>query len=302
MADPFTIRIYVPDGDPDGVRIVDRMNWTGKGVAFPRALWPEVQQRPEFSLPGVYILSGYTEGTSDDLPTIYVGKAARTVRSRVNMHFAEKDFWDTGVAFVSPAGGLNAAHVEWLEYALVKQAAEAGRCHLENGTSPKESPLTEAETADTRAFLKEVLLILPLLGIHSFEKPKAVQVQVGTAAASKGPERDTIVVPAHSDGFEEVFIGEDCWYAIRIAGGMMDKIRYIAAYQTAPVGAITHYARVKSIEPYGDEGKYKLLFDGKAAPIGPIEFGKAKSGSMQGPRYTTFEKLQKAKTITELFK
>jgi hypothetical protein len=29
MADPYTIRIFIPDGDPEGVRIVDRMNWTG---------------------------------------------------------------------------------------------------------------------------------------------------------------------------------------------------------------------------------------------------------------------------------
>lgn len=35
MADPYTIRICVPDGDPEGVRIVDRMNWTGVGIAFP---------------------------------------------------------------------------------------------------------------------------------------------------------------------------------------------------------------------------------------------------------------------------
>ena len=34
MADPFTIRIFVPDGEPDGVRLIDRMNWTGVGIAF----------------------------------------------------------------------------------------------------------------------------------------------------------------------------------------------------------------------------------------------------------------------------
>jgi transposase len=32
-ADPFTIRIFVADGDPEGIRLVDRMNWTGVGVA-----------------------------------------------------------------------------------------------------------------------------------------------------------------------------------------------------------------------------------------------------------------------------
>jgi hypothetical protein len=42
MADPFTIRIFVPDGDPEGVRIIDRLNWTGLGIAFPREHWPRV--------------------------------------------------------------------------------------------------------------------------------------------------------------------------------------------------------------------------------------------------------------------
>jgi hypothetical protein len=33
MADPYTIRIFVPYGKPDGLRIIDRMNWTGLGTA-----------------------------------------------------------------------------------------------------------------------------------------------------------------------------------------------------------------------------------------------------------------------------
>jgi hypothetical protein len=71
MPDPFTIRIFVPDGDPEGVRLIDRMNWTGLGIAFPRSRWMEVRQRSEFNRAGVYILVGYQE---DDLPTIYTGK------------------------------------------------------------------------------------------------------------------------------------------------------------------------------------------------------------------------------------
>ncbi len=41
MADPFTIRIFVPDGDPEGVRLIDRMNWTGLGLVFRRSDWSE---------------------------------------------------------------------------------------------------------------------------------------------------------------------------------------------------------------------------------------------------------------------
>lgn len=60
-SDPFTIRIFVPDGNPEGVRVIDRMNWTGLGIAFPRDQWLHVRQRSEFSKAGVYILVGQTE-------------------------------------------------------------------------------------------------------------------------------------------------------------------------------------------------------------------------------------------------
>ncbi len=68
MADPYTIRIFVPDGNPEGLRIIDRMNWTGLGIAFPREDWPKVKQRTEFGRPGVYILIGRV--TDEDLPEV----------------------------------------------------------------------------------------------------------------------------------------------------------------------------------------------------------------------------------------
>lgn len=99
-----------------------------------------------------------------------------------------------------------------------------------------------------------------------------------------------------------MFLGENCWHAIRIAGGMLDKIKFIAAYQSRPVSAIPHYAPVDRIEPYGDSGKYKVVFSEPAKRIGPIPFGDAPSGAMQGPRYTSFEKLKSAKTVSDIFR
>ena len=302
-ADPFTIRIYVPDGDPEGVRIIDRMNWTGLGIAFPRTKWQEVKQRPEFGKTGVYILVGF-KGEDDDLPTIYIGQADG-VRTRVDAHVQNKVFWDWGIAFVSPSGGLNRAHVTWLEYALVHRALQTKRCHLDNGNAPQEPAMTEAEKADTQGFLKEMLQILPLVGLRVFEFPKPVATPktstlttMPTSTPASGP--DTIIVAAKKEGFERAFLGQDAWWAIRIAGGMLDKIKYIAAYQTQPVSAITHYAPVDRIEPYGDSGKYKLIFSEKAKPIGPIPFGDAPTGAMQGPRYTTLEKLKSATKLSDL--
>jgi hypothetical protein len=302
MAGPFTIRIFVPDGDPEGVRLIDRMNWTGLGIAFPRAKWIEVRQRSEFTRAGVYILRGYRE-REVDLPTIYVGQADG-VRNRIEDHYKNKDFWDWGIVFVSNSGGLNRAHVTWLEWALVNRATKAGRCHLDNGNAPQEPGLTEAEKADTRAFLDEILQILPLVELRVFEFPKAVATpKTSTIASPQKPlsqERDTVIVPAQQEGFKKVFLGEDCWHSIRISGGMLEKIKYIAAYQTQPFSAITHYAPVDHIEPYGEDGKYKLVFSEKATPIGPIPYGDAPQGAMQGPRYTTLARLKAAKKLSDL--
>jgi hypothetical protein len=302
MADPFTIRIFVPDGDPEGVRVIDRMNWTGVGVAFPRAKWPVVKSRPEFARTGIYVLVGY-KAEDDDLPTIYIGQADG-VRTRIESHFQNKDFWDWGIVFVSTSGGLNRAHVTWLEYALVGRANQAKRCHLDNGNAPQEPALTEAEKADTQGFLKEILQILPLVNLRAFEIPVPVAIPAATTVdvlpKVQSQKPDTVIVPAQKDGFEKVFLGENCWYAIRISGGMLDKIKYIAAYQTQPVSAVTHYAPVDRIEPYGESGKYKLVFSEKAKSIGPIPFGDAPTGAMQGPRYTTLVKLKAATKLSDL--
>src|SRR5712691_9444502 len=98
MGEPFTIRIFVPDGDPEGVKIVERLNWTGVGLAFPRPAWPQLKKRGEFGRAGVYILTGTAEGTDDELPTVYVGQA-EDIGNRIESHFVEKDFWDWGYAF-----------------------------------------------------------------------------------------------------------------------------------------------------------------------------------------------------------
>ena len=303
MPDSFTIRIFVPDGDPEGVRLIDRMNWTGLGLVFPRIKWPEIKPRPEFDRTGVYILVGYV-AEEDDLPTIYIGQSD-SVGHRIDSHYQDKDFWDRGMVFVSTSGGLNRAHATWLEYALVNRAIQTGRCRLDNGNVPQEPALTEAEKADTRGFLNEIIQILPLAGLHAFQPLKAVQKPQPdptdkVSPTSRPHEPDTVIVPAKKEGFEEVFLGEDCWYAIRISGGMLDKIKYIAAYQTHPVSAIIHYAPVDRIEPYGEGGKYKLVFSEKAQPLGPIPFGDAPRGAMQGTRYTTSEKLKAAKKLSDV--
>ena len=236
---------------------------------------------------------------------LYVGEGD-VVRDRIDSHHREKDFWTQGYAFVTSNNGLNKAHVRWLEHALLLQAAKAGRSTPDNGTAPGEPPLSEAERADSRAFLREILQALPIMGLRAFEEPKPVatpQTTLAPATASGAGTQQSdvvVIVPAQEEGFQRVFLGENRWRAIRIAGGKLHRIRYIAAYRTKPVSAITHYAPVGAIEPYGEEGKYQLIFSGPAKKIGPIPFADAPAGMMQGSRYTILGKLLSAKKLTDL--
>lgn len=298
MSDPFTIRIFVPEGDPDSIRIIDRLSSTGIFFAFPRIKWEQVKNRKELDQAGIYILSGYAN-PEDELPTIYVGQAD-SVKLRVDQHTKNKDFWDKAVIFVS-TNKMNATHAKWLEYALVKQGVYANRCILENGNNPQEPNISESEKADMKVFLREIYQTLPLVGINVFEVPKTI-VKSSRIERDKTNGKNTIIVPAQEEGFKRVFLGENCWHAVRISGGMLEKIKYIAAYQTAPISAITHIAVVDRIEPYGDEGKYKLIFSEVAKKLDkPIPFGNSTQGLMQAPKYTSYEKLKYAKQVSDLF-
>ena len=82
---------------------------------------------------------------------------------------------------------------------------------------------------------------------------------------------------------------------------MLNRLRYIAAYQASPISAVTHYAPIKHIEPYGNGEKYMLVFSAPAEEIEPMPFEDAASGSIQGPWHTIFTKLKAAKKLTDLF-
>jgi hypothetical protein len=64
----FSILIFLPGGNSDGVKVIDKSNWSGRALVVPRSLFPEVKKREEFTAPGVYILVG--PSAEGDLPTI----------------------------------------------------------------------------------------------------------------------------------------------------------------------------------------------------------------------------------------
>ena len=188
MTKPFSLRIFVADGDPDGLRLVERSNWVGKALMFPRSLLPQVKQRSELNQTGVYLLLGPRPDGEGEM--LYVGEGD-PIRPRLESHYAQKDFWTRAVCFVAAAGQLNKAHVQFLESNLVRLAKAAKRLSLDNGNSPAEPSLSEADRAEMLVFLDNMLSMLPVLGVGAFEIASLLPKPTGTTGTAPGQSSTT---------------------------------------------------------------------------------------------------------------
>ena len=41
----FSLSVYLPDGDPEGLKVVEKSNWTGRELVIPRAMFGECHGR-----------------------------------------------------------------------------------------------------------------------------------------------------------------------------------------------------------------------------------------------------------------
>ena len=180
---PFSLRIFVADGDPDGLRVVERSNWIGKALVFPRALLPAVKKRNELGQTGVYLLLGPSDDGEGEM--LYVGEGD-PIRPRLESHYAKKDFWSRAVCFVAAGAQLNKAHVQFLEANLLRLARAAKRVPLDNANSPTEPTLSEADRADMQVFLQNMLGMLPVLGVQAFEQDAPAAVAAAPLLGCRG--------------------------------------------------------------------------------------------------------------------
>lgn len=137
--------------------------------------------------------------------------------------------------------------------------------------------------------------------LHRFS-PFKDEVMTDLPSDVDADELDTIVVSAREDGFNEEYLKNSRWFAIRISSAMIDKIKYIAAYQVAPVSGITYLAEVDRIEKYKDTNKYIVFFkSGTVKKIPKVSLGKKKGLAPQGPKYSSYRKILAAKTLDDLW-
>jgi len=167
----FSLSVFLPDGRPDGLRIVTKSHSTGLAAMVTRAEYLAVKDRAEFQSTGVYV----SVGPSEDDPRvreIYIGEGD-IVHTRIATHPGTLDFWSDVVVFTKSDGTLNKAHVRYLESELVARARAVKRYRVRNGTNHAPPSPDEATKEDLESFLADMLIIDRLLGIEEFDEPSA---------------------------------------------------------------------------------------------------------------------------------
>lgn len=207
--------------------------------------------------------------------------------------------------------------------ACEKYAREKGYRNLDNlldylvfETPFQAAVIIDEETDELHSVVKQFSFPVEIIEFVTYKSKKGEKAysfnpflqDIGETAHETGEitidisELDTIVVPAREDGFQETFLGENRWYAIRIHSSMIPQIKYIAAYRVSPISAITHVASVSKIIPWEDTGKYCLEFTEPAHEINHIKLEVHERGKApQAPRYTSLEKLEQAKSLADIF-
>jgi hypothetical protein len=217
-----SVRLFLVDGTPQGMRTAEVGNWTGLALVCPRTDLVKLGQREAAHGAGVYLLIGPSEELASRL-RVYVGEAD-DVWARLQNHDTKKDFWTWVVVFGSKDKNLTKAHVRWLEAKLARDIRDAKRADMENGNEPGGGHLPEADTADMEAFLENIRLLLPTLGADvlgaggdaataapalrlelNWEGAHAeCLVREGQFVVTKGSTARAKEVPSLSDGYRDV--------------------------------------------------------------------------------------------------
>jgi hypothetical protein len=214
----------------------------------------------------------------------YVG-LAKNLRSRLHGHLKDRhaEAWDRFSVYLTQGD----EHLKELESLVLRIAAPKGNRVTGKFIGARDLlPVFRHRIADSQ---KRELADITIGDPPSISKDRTVRRQRG--------EYDTIVCPAHQDGFEKEFLGRNRWYAIRISKSVLPRLKYIALYVTSPTSQITHYGRIQAIKPWRDSGKYIVLLKDKAKRIGPIGF--SSKINIQAPRLALMARLSRARTLAD---
>jgi len=162
MSYPKTIKIYLIDGKPDGIKTAELSNWVGKAISIPRNKLKDIKERAECNQPSIYFLFG-KEDEESVLPNVYIGEA-EVLWKRLITQESSKDFWQIAVAFISKDNNLTKAHIKYLESRCLEIAKLVSRCVLQNTSESALPNLSESDVSEMEEYLENLRILLASLG------------------------------------------------------------------------------------------------------------------------------------------
>ena len=164
--DAKTIQIYLPDGEPRGIRIAEITTRIVQAVQVPRVRLDRIMKRDELDHTGVYFLFGETGDSGR--PVAYIGQT-EDFRNRLKKHHETKEFWTTAVLLISKTNSFTLAHIKYLEWHAIKKATEVNRYVLDNGNASSKPFIPEPLEADVLDAFETGSTLLSTLGFPIFE-------------------------------------------------------------------------------------------------------------------------------------
>ena len=167
MVKPKTIQIFLPDGNPRGIKIAEITSRTVQAILSPRASLGLAGKRTELSNVGIYYLIG--QGDEDTKSVVYIGEA-ENCKKRLSQHNRSKDFWSTSISIISKTQQFTKSHIKYLEWLSIAEANKSGRFLVENGTTPQKPYITESTEADLIDNFDTIRILVSTLGYPLFEQ------------------------------------------------------------------------------------------------------------------------------------
>lgn len=166
MQRPQTIQIFLPTGDPRGMRVAEITTRIVRVIEMPRSQLADFLKLPEAAQVGMYFLIG--ELSEAGLPRVYIGQSGN-VGNRLVQHNQSKDFWNRALVVISLTNSMTQTHALFLEWFAIQQATIAGRYSLENGNSGARPHTPAPLEADCHEIHETAATLLATLGQPVFE-------------------------------------------------------------------------------------------------------------------------------------
>lgn len=161
---PKTIQIFLPTGDPSGIRIAEQTTSIIRVIEIPRKDLSEFSSMDEAKQVGLYFL---LSGENKD--EIYIGQSG-SVGSRLMQHHKEdKKDWDRALVVISLTHNLTQTHVLYLESVSIERAKLANRYEVINGNSGSRPFTPTPLKADCDEIHEIASLLMATLGYPIFE-------------------------------------------------------------------------------------------------------------------------------------